>query len=163
RGALVPRVDDVDAARAEAGRPEEAPLLAGVAVARAAGVPAGVVELVADVGHLEAVDHLRVGRRGRVHVDGGEIVGSLGARRDPDGHRVDDPLARALHRVARRGVAGAAGVAELAARHVVIVMSHRSAPSWEVRATRVALGAGASAGPPAASWDDARSSAWPPS
>src|SRR6266513_3935265 len=43
-------------------------------MAGATGVPAKMVELVAYVGHGGSVDHLRVGRRCRINIDGCQII-----------------------------------------------------------------------------------------
>lgn len=51
-------VHHVDAGGDERGEDEEVAPLGGVAVATAAGVPAGVVQFVAEIGHLQPVDHL---------------------------------------------------------------------------------------------------------
>ena len=53
-------VHDVDPVGAEAGHDEARPGARGVVVAAAARVPAGVVDLVADVGEVEARDDLGV-------------------------------------------------------------------------------------------------------
>ncbi len=116
--ALVLRVDDVDAARAEAGQHQEAALLPFRAVTGAAGVPPGVVQLVAHVWHLKPVDHLRVGGRGWVDVHRRQVVGRLYPGAHTQRSRVEDLLSRPVHRFARRGVARPTGVAQ--ARRVVV-------------------------------------------
>lgn len=55
-------------------------LHAGDVVARAARVPAGVVQLIADERDRRAVDDLGVRGRSRVHVDSGQVVGLLHSR-----------------------------------------------------------------------------------
>src|SRR5690606_16863686 len=107
---LVLGVDDVDAARLEPRQDQEAPALAAVGVAGAAGVPTRVVQLVADVRHVGAVDDLAVGARLRVDVDGGQVVRLVHACADAQGGGVEDLLPVARHGGARSGGAGSAGV-----------------------------------------------------
>lgn len=57
-------VDHVYPGRDQAGKNETVALLGGVSKAAAAGVPAGMVQLVVNVGHRQAVDDLRGGRVG---------------------------------------------------------------------------------------------------
>lgn len=52
-------IHHVDAGGDQAGEDQAVPLLGGVPEAAAAGVPAGVVQLVPQVGHRQAVDHLQ--------------------------------------------------------------------------------------------------------
>ena len=67
-------VHDVDPVGPEAGHDEPGPGGAGVVVAGAAGVPAGVVELVTNVGHVEPGDDLGVGGTVGIDVNSGHIV-----------------------------------------------------------------------------------------
>lgn len=55
-------VDHVYPGRDQAGKKETVALFGGVSEAAAAGVPAGMVQLVVNVGHRQAVDDLRGGR-----------------------------------------------------------------------------------------------------
>ena len=95
----------VDAGGAEGGQDEVSPGQAGHGAA-GARVPAAVVQLVAQVGHLHAGDDLGEGGAGRVDVDGGHVVGLHMVR---GGHRhVGQLLALAsAHRLQRRSVARA--------------------------------------------------------
>ena len=72
-------VDDVDARGAQARHEQVAALDVGMrgprAQGRGAGVPPEVVELVADVGHVEPADDLAVGARAVLEVDDGQRVG----------------------------------------------------------------------------------------
>ena len=72
-------VDDVDARGAQAGHEQVAALDVRVgrprAQRRGAGVPAEVVQLVADVGHVEPADDLAVGRRAGLEVEDRQRVG----------------------------------------------------------------------------------------
>ena len=67
-------VHDVDPVRAEAGDDQSGPGHGRVVVAGAAGVPAGVVQLVPCVGHVEAGDDLGVSRTVGIHVNSRHIV-----------------------------------------------------------------------------------------
>ena len=53
-------VDDVDASRLEAGHDQEPPHVLRVAVAAAARVPAEMMQLVPQLGHRHAFDHLGI-------------------------------------------------------------------------------------------------------
>lgn len=53
-----PHVHDVDPGGDKAGKHQEVPGFGGIAVAAAAGVPAGMVQLIPQVGHREPMDHL---------------------------------------------------------------------------------------------------------
>ena len=102
-------VDDVDPAREQAGEDQEP--AGSLAVAARAGIPAEVVQLVADVGHPQPVDDLRVRRRFRVDVDGREVVGLADAGPLVDGDDVGQRLGGRLGGLGRRregaGVVGA--------------------------------------------------------
>lgn len=52
------RIDDVDAVRLQTWQNEKRSRLRRIVVATGAGVPAEVMQLVADVRHLKSVDHL---------------------------------------------------------------------------------------------------------
>src|SRR5690606_3030721 len=67
--------------------------------------PAEVVQLIADVGHVGAVDHLGVGARVRVDVNRRQVVGVLNAGTLVECSGVELLLRTGLHRVGRRGVA----------------------------------------------------------
>jgi hypothetical protein len=123
--ARVGGVEDVDAAGFEAGDDQEAALGRGVAVAGAARVPAEVVQLVAVVGHLQAVHDLGVGRARRVDVDRRHVVGCLDRRAGVEADGVEQLLARRRHRGLGRGVAGPAAVLGMS----VAVRGHDGAPS----------------------------------
>ena len=99
RRALVGCVYDVYAARALARNDQEAARLALLAVAGATSVPSEVVQLVADVGHGGALDHPRVGRGSRVHVNRSQVVRLLNPRPDVERHGVEHLLALGLHRL----------------------------------------------------------------
>ncbi len=102
-------VDDVDASRLQAGHDQEPPHVFCVAVAAAARVPAEVMQLVPELGHGHALNHLRIGGRSRVDVDDRQKVGLLdrrcGVRRGDE----SDLFALALHGLPRRRVGGVAG------------------------------------------------------
>ena len=100
--------DDVVTIICDDEREDEARAIAEVCVERgAAGVPAEVVELVADVGHVEPVQHLAVGRRAGVQVDHRQRVGPRTVAREQ--RRVAEALALGLHGQSRRGVEGGVG------------------------------------------------------
>jgi hypothetical protein len=114
-------VDDVDAARSQARDDQVAALDVGVrgpgAERAGARVPAEVVQLVADVGHVEAADRRAVGRRVGVDVDDRQRVGlrvtvAAGVQRDD----VGELLARALGGARGRRVEGRIGLQ----RHVAL-------------------------------------------
>ena len=90
--APVRRVDDVDARGALPGDDEVAPLQAADVTGGGAGVPPEMVEFVAAVGHLDAVDHLRVRRRVRVEVDDRQEVRRVHVRPDVQPHHVGQLL-----------------------------------------------------------------------
>jgi hypothetical protein len=99
-------VDDVDPRGPQAGHDQVAPLeLAAVERARA-GLPAVVVELVADARHRGAGDDRAVGLRGRVDVDGGQEVRLLDPGAGVEGGDVHDLLPGRPHGVGRGGEAG---------------------------------------------------------
>lgn len=58
-------VDHVDPGGDQGRQDQAVPVLGRVAEAAAAGVPAGVMQLVVHVGHRQPVDHLRTQRRFR--------------------------------------------------------------------------------------------------
>lgn len=62
RPRILRRVDHIHATGQQRRKNQEAPARGGIAMAGAAGVPAGVMQLVADVGGREPVDHLGVRR-----------------------------------------------------------------------------------------------------
>jgi len=102
-------VDDVDPARPQPGHDQVAALDVGMRRPRAQGararVPAEVVQLVADVGHVQAPDRGAVGRRVGVDVDDGERVGlavAVAARVERDD--IGQLLGRALGGARGRGV-----------------------------------------------------------
>jgi hypothetical protein len=76
RGAFwsMPAVDDVQVRRAHAGNDQVAPLLGRIVMARRAGVPAHVMQLVSDARHFQPADDLAVGGAVRVRVDGRQVV-----------------------------------------------------------------------------------------
>ena len=80
-------VEDVDARGAQARDEQVAALDVRVrgprAQRRGARVPAEVVQLVADVGHVEAADERAVGRRARLEVEHGDRVRLCGRRSCP--------------------------------------------------------------------------------
>jgi hypothetical protein len=95
------RIDDVDAA-GDKSRDDE--VAAGAfAVATGAGVPAEMVQLVADVRHRQPVNDLRIGFRLRVEIDGGEVVRLLDAGPCVDADDVRQLFGRRLDRVGGRG------------------------------------------------------------
>ena len=101
-------VDNVQVGAAHSRHDQIASFLARIVVTRRTGVPAHVMQLVADAGHLEPTDNLAVGRALRVGVDGGQIVRFLDARADVERDGVEEPLAWRLHRLRRRRIAWAA-------------------------------------------------------
>ena len=103
-------VDDVQVRRADTGHDQVAPLLGRIVMARRAGVPADVMQLVADARHLQPADDLAVGGAVRVRVDGRQVVRLLDAGADVEGDGVEDLFARRLHRLGRRGIARAAAM-----------------------------------------------------
>ena len=66
-------VNDMDAGRTQSRDNQEAPFKVGVrsirAQGRTAGVPAEVMQFVADVGEIQAADHAAVRGRGWINVD----------------------------------------------------------------------------------------------
>jgi hypothetical protein len=102
-------VDHVEPRRAQAGHEEVAALHMRVGRPRAqrrrAGVPAEVVQLVADVRHVQPADGRAVRRRAGLQVDDGQRVGprvAIGARVERDD--VGKLLGRRLRRQTGRGV-----------------------------------------------------------
>src|SRR5215208_470866 len=73
-------------------------------MAGAAGVPAEVVQLVADVGHGGALDHPRVSGGLRIHVNARQVVRLLNRCPNVERYGVEYLLALGLHRLLRRGV-----------------------------------------------------------
>ena len=137
RGLLVDAaVDDVQIRRADAGHDQVAPLLGRIVMARRAGVPARVMQLVADARHLQPADDLAVGGALRVRVDGRQVVRFLDAGADIEGDCVKDLLARRLHRLGRRGIARPAAMRSA-------VLSHVAPPPFALSAARVTQSAAA--------------------
>ena len=99
-------VDDVDARRAQARHHEIAPLHMRMrrvgAEARAACVPAEMVQLVARLRHVDAADDLRIGGRGGVDIDHGDGVGHVALRRKR--RHVSQRLGRRLGGEPGRGI-----------------------------------------------------------
>src|SRR5215208_941483 len=102
---LVLGVNNMDTARAFTRNHKKAPRLALIIVAGAAGVPAEVVQLIADVGHGGALDHPRVSGGLRIHVNGRQVVWLLNLRPNVERYGVEYLLALGLHRLLGRGVA----------------------------------------------------------
>src|SRR6185436_9490495 len=71
---------------------------------------ARVMQLVTDARHLQPADHLAVGGALRVRVDRRQVVRLLDPGADIERDRVEDLLARSLHRLGRRGIAWPAAV-----------------------------------------------------
>ena len=67
----------IDSARAECREHEETACFAPILMARRAGVPAAVVQLIPLVGHGQPVDDLAVCRACRVHINRSHIVGRM--------------------------------------------------------------------------------------
>ena len=102
-------VDDVHPRRAQPGNEQIATLDVGTrrrgAQSGAARVPAEVVELVADVRHLERGDDVSVLRRLRVEIDHPECVGPVGLAGIDQGH-VSQALSRGRLGHSRGGIEG---------------------------------------------------------
>src|SRR5215207_1024185 len=101
---LVLGINNVDTARAFTRNHKKAPRLALIIMAGAAGVPAEVVQLVADVGHGGALDHPRVSGGLRIHVNGRQVVRLLNRGPNVERYGVEYLLALGLHRLLGRGV-----------------------------------------------------------
>src|SRR5215208_4862698 len=104
-GACSSWVSIMGIARAFTRNHKKAPRLALIIMAGAAGVPAEVVQLVADVGHGGALDHPRVSGGLRIHVNGRQVVRLLNLRPHVERYGVEYLLALGLHRLLGRGVA----------------------------------------------------------
>ena len=76
---------------------------------RAARVPSEVMQLVAGVGHLEASDHRREGRRVRVEVEHVNRVAFAVLGIETEGGNVAEALARSLNRHPRRRIKSLVG------------------------------------------------------
>ena len=111
-------VDDVQIRRADTRHDQVAPFLGRIVMARRAGVPAHVMQLVADARHLQPADDLAVGGTLRVCVDGRQVVRLLDAGADIERDCVEDLLARRLHRLGRRGIARAAAMRSTVLSHL---------------------------------------------
>ena len=105
-------VQDMDARRAEARHHQIAPLHMGMrrvgTQARRAGVPAEVMQLVAEFAHRRRADDRRVGCRVWVDIDHGQ-----GIRRFPvgiKGRHVSERFGRRFHRHAGRGIKARIGL-----------------------------------------------------
>ena len=101
RRTRVPGIDDVDSARGDAGDDEVAAVAAPFTAG--AGVPAEVVQLIADLGHPHAMDHLRIGLRLRIDIDGREIIRLLGLGAGIGGDDVGQLLRRRIDGIGGRG------------------------------------------------------------
>jgi hypothetical protein len=101
-------IEDVEPRRADAGDDEVPAVAVIVAAAGAqsagAGVPAEVVQLVAEVGQFGEAHHRAVVRALRVDVDDGDRVGLVG--RPGESSHVGEALRWRLRRVSRRPVEG---------------------------------------------------------
>ncbi len=101
-------VDDVDARGAQARHHEIAPLGMRMrrvgAEARAACVPAVMVQLIAGLRHVDAADDLRIGGRGGVDIDHGDGIRHVALRRK--GCHISERFCRRLSREPRRGIEG---------------------------------------------------------
>src|ERR671920_403271 len=84
---------------------KKAPRLALIIVAGAAGIPAEVVQLVADVGHGGALDHPRVSGGLRIDVNGRQVVRLLNRGPNVERYGVEYLLSLGLRRLLGRGVA----------------------------------------------------------
>jgi hypothetical protein len=123
RRARVGDVEQVEPGGAEAGDDQRVALQLGMARGRA-GVPAEVVQLVADVGHIGAPDDLTVARGSGVDIDNRDEVGPVDAGALVERRHVDELLGRLLTGNLRGRVARPAVLIA-----VVIVDAHRPAPS----------------------------------
>ena len=120
-------VDDVQVRRADTGNDQVAPLLGRIVMARRAGVPAHVMQLVADARHFQPADDLAVGGTLGVCVDRRQVVRLLDAGADVEGDGVEDLFARRLHRLGRRGIARAAAMRRTVLSHLGSARFARSA------------------------------------
>ena len=101
-------VDDVDARGAQARHHEIAPLGMRMrrvgAEARAACVPAVMVQLIAGFRHVDPAHDLRIGGRARIDIDHGDGIRHVALRRK--GCHISQRLGRRLGREPRRGIEG---------------------------------------------------------
>ena len=95
-------VDDVDSAGGDPRQEHEAAVLAGLAVAAAAGVPAEMMQLITNVQHWQTMDHLSESSRGGVGIDRGEVVGLLYIGAAVNCWNIKQCFSRRLHRIGDR-------------------------------------------------------------
>ncbi len=84
RGAIY----DVKIRASHARHDQIAAFLAGIMVTGRTRIPSHVVQLIADAGHFESTDHLRISGALGVCVDGGEIIRLLNTGTNVERHRV---------------------------------------------------------------------------
>src|SRR5436305_9423232 len=91
----------MNAARDKSGNNEIAP--GALAVTTGARIPAEVMELVANVGHRQSMNDLRISLRSGIEVDGREIIGFLDVCSCINADHISQLLGRRLARGLGRG------------------------------------------------------------
>src|SRR6266700_4001561 len=123
--ALIGGIQDVNAARAQAPDNQEAPRFALVVVAGTTGVPAKMMQFIIYAGHWRAVNDLGVRGRCGVNIHRCQIIWRLDAGAAVESNRIQGLFPLCLHRLLRRGIAGAAMLMMLMCiSHILCFSSH---------------------------------------
>ncbi len=107
-GSFIRDIYNMNTTRQVARKDEKASRFTFISIARATGIPAKMVELVADVGHGCSVDHLRIGWRCRINIDSSQIIRFFDPCSSIECDAVEHLFGFGLHGLCGRSVPGSA-------------------------------------------------------